>query len=341
MKILIVTQAVDLDDPVLGFFHRWLEVFATRFDSIEVICLKEGKHALPANVRVHSLGKENGRPRFGALTYAIRFKLLAWRLHRDYDAVFVHMNEEYMLIAGLLWYLLKKKVVLWRNFRYGSWMTPLAARLAHTVCYTSAESFTRRYANSVQMPIGIDTGLFAPAAAEPAPDSILFFGRLDEIKKPHVFLEALHLVREKGVPFSADIVGDPTAGNEAYAEELKKKYGADPSVIFHSGTTNQGAVGVYQAHAIYVNLTPPGSFDKTIGEAMAAGCIVVAANDAVKENLPLESFVSVTPESAATGIEAMLALPAAARERARIAARDYIIRTHSLELLADRLSSLY
>lgn len=23
MKLLILTQAVDLDNPVLGFFHRW------------------------------------------------------------------------------------------------------------------------------------------------------------------------------------------------------------------------------------------------------------------------------------------------------------------------------
>lgn len=42
MRLLILTQAVDLDDPVLGFFHRWIVEFAKRFDTIEVICLKAG-----------------------------------------------------------------------------------------------------------------------------------------------------------------------------------------------------------------------------------------------------------------------------------------------------------
>ena len=27
-KLLIVTQAIDLDDPILGFFHHWVEMLA-------------------------------------------------------------------------------------------------------------------------------------------------------------------------------------------------------------------------------------------------------------------------------------------------------------------------
>ena len=56
-RLLITTQAVDLDDPVLGFFHRWIEEFAKHCESISVICLKEGRHDLPDNVHVYSLGK--------------------------------------------------------------------------------------------------------------------------------------------------------------------------------------------------------------------------------------------------------------------------------------------
>ena len=61
MKLLITTQAVDTDDPVLGFFVRWIEEFAKHAERVEVVCLREGKHGLPPNVRVHSLGKKNGR----------------------------------------------------------------------------------------------------------------------------------------------------------------------------------------------------------------------------------------------------------------------------------------
>jgi len=184
MKLLIATQAVDQNDPVLGFFHHWIEEFAKRFESIEIICLKEGIHMLPANVHVHSLGKERSRPRFAArLVYSVRFLRIAWRLHDDYDAVFVHMNEEYVLIGGLLWRFSRKRIVLWRNFETGTWMTPVACHLANAVCYTSPSSFTVRFPNAVQMPIGIDTNLFKPAEMLSSLRRVLFFGRLDEIKK--------------------------------------------------------------------------------------------------------------------------------------------------------------
>src|SRR3989338_44123 len=61
MRILIVTQAVDSADSDLGFFHRWIEEFAKRFERVIVICLKEGQHRLPENVSVYSLGKESGK----------------------------------------------------------------------------------------------------------------------------------------------------------------------------------------------------------------------------------------------------------------------------------------
>ena len=57
MRLLICTQTVDLNDPVLGFFHGWIAAFSRHCESVHVICLKEGRHSLPANVFVHSLGK--------------------------------------------------------------------------------------------------------------------------------------------------------------------------------------------------------------------------------------------------------------------------------------------
>ena len=108
MKLLITTQAVDLDDPVLGFFHRWIEELSKRFDTISVICLKEGRHSLPANVSVYSLGKEGGVSR---IAYVLNFYRYIWKLRNDYDAVFVHMNQEYVLLGWKFWWLLGKRVV--------------------------------------------------------------------------------------------------------------------------------------------------------------------------------------------------------------------------------------
>ena len=161
MKLLILTQKVDMNDAVLGFFHSWLREFAARFDSIIVVCLEEGKHELPANVRVLSLGKE----RSGAhkLDYIRCFYRHVWAERGNYDSVFVHMNQEYSILGGPLWKLLGKKSVLWRNHPDGSALTRLAVLLSDKVMCTSPHSFTARFAKTMIMPVGIDTDFFRPA----------------------------------------------------------------------------------------------------------------------------------------------------------------------------------
>jgi hypothetical protein len=58
MKLLIITQKIDKNDPVLGFFHNWVKKFSENYESVNVICLYKGEYDLPKNVRVFSLGKE-------------------------------------------------------------------------------------------------------------------------------------------------------------------------------------------------------------------------------------------------------------------------------------------
>ena len=100
MKLLILTQKVNKDDPILGFFVRWVEEFAVHCESVVVICLEKGNYDLPSNVNVLSLGKEEGKSHF---VYLLRFYTYIWSNRKEYDSVFVHMNQEYILLAGLFW----------------------------------------------------------------------------------------------------------------------------------------------------------------------------------------------------------------------------------------------
>ena len=339
MKLLIVTQAVDANDPALGFFVRWIEEFSKHVESIEVICLKEGKHdALPANVRVHSLGKEKNPPRFARrLMYAVRFKWLAWRLRHDYDAVFVHMNEEYILIAGPLWRLLGKRIYLWRNHARGSWSTVLVVALSNKVFCTSKQSYTARFNKTVLMPIGVDTERFVSKVPEERQTgSILFLGRLDPVKHPDLFAAACATLPSDATR-EVHVYGDPTPGNEAYADNLKRQYATVSNLSFHAGVSNEAAASLYRTHDIYVNLTTSGSFDKTIGEAMASGCIVVCANEALRGVVPDARIVSDTIESVQSGIKGALALSEKDREREHTIMREYVVRKHSLEKLCANL----
>ena len=233
----------------------------------------------------------------------------------------------------MLWH---KRVVLWRNHKMGSVFTWVACKLVHTVCYTSPFAYVANYTNAIKMPIGIDTDTFKPG--ELKPHSILFLGRLDPVKKPELFLEAVEQLEHRGANFHTNVYGEPTSGNEEYAQKLKERFAGLKNTSFYSGVRNDETPAIYASHDVYVNVTPSGSFDKTIGEAMASGCVVVAANEAVRDAVPDELIVSNdSTETVARSIQYALSLSAQERAGVVAKARTYIEREHSLVLLLRRL----
>lgn len=281
MRLLVVTQEIDSESSTLGFFHEWLCALAPKFESIEAICLKEGKHSLPANVSVHSLGKERGSR--WALVYAVRFKFIAWKLRHEYDAVFVHMNQEYILVAGLLWKILGKPVYLWRNHYAGSWLTDLAAFFCTKVFCTSKHSYTAKYRKTVLMPVGVDLSRFSGNTfTERISHSILFLGRISPSKRPDMFIEALGLLAKEGISFSASVVGSPLPVDAQYHRTLVervKELELASVVTFLPGVPHTETADIYRRHDIFVNCSRSGMFDKTLFEAAACGVDVLAASD--------------------------------------------------------------
>lgn len=284
MKLLIITQKVDQNDPVLGFMHGWLAAFAQKTERLTVICLQEGVHALPSNVRVLSLGKERRVSRLG---YVIRFFRYTWQLRADYDAVFVHMNQEYLLLGGWLWKLLGKRCFMWRNHHSGDWWTRLAVMFCNAVFCTSKYSYTARFKKAQLMPVGIDTEVFKPTSSISSDVSstvnrnVLFLARMAPVKKPHMLIEAVSMLAKKGVRVKLDLYGDPLPADVRYYAGLKdmvKREGLNERVKFFAGIPNTQTVAVYQAHGVCVNLSSSGMYDKTMFEAMACGSLVLASN---------------------------------------------------------------
>ncbi len=158
-KLLILTQAVDTQDPVLGFFHAWIEGLAKHYESVSVICLKEGRHSLPDNVRVYSLGKEGGRSR---LKYVARFYRYSWQLRKEYDSVFVHMNEEYALLGGGVVEAARQARVSLAQLSQGKRVYRHCGGILHKCICTSKHSYTAKYKKTILMPVGVDTTRFFP-----------------------------------------------------------------------------------------------------------------------------------------------------------------------------------
>lgn len=332
MRLLIVTQAIDPKDPILGFFHRWLTHLAPQFEHIEVICLVEGVHTTPKNVRVHSLGKEKGvRNR---LVYAIRFLQHLWRLRGSYDAVLVHMNQEYVLLAGWWWVLSRVPIHFWRNHYAGGHFTDIAAFFCTKIYCTSRASYTAKYGKTVLMPVGVDTDFFQKSRPD-IPGSILSLGRIAPSKRIEVLIDALRLLRKRDVSFSCSIYGDALPHDAAYLRDLQDSAAThDIPVTFHGGVSNDATPPIYSAHAMFVNLSESGMYDKTILEAAACGTMVLAASEDFAREAG-ESTLFTDARSLAEKLE--IFLTDKTLRLATIEAQRSIVKEHSLKVLITRL----
>lgn len=336
MKLLIITQVIDKNDPVLGFFHRWVSEFSKKVDSISVICLKQGVSSLPSNIRVYSLGKEKKESRF---LYIKNFFAYIISLRGEYDAVLVHMNQEYVLLGGIVWKLFGKRVYMWRNHHSGNMLTDIAAAFCTKVFCTSKFSFTAKYKKTELMPVGIDTHFFRKQEdVVRIPTSILFLGRIAPVKKPHILLEVLKVISDKGISFRASFYGDPLPKDKEYFEDLKKKskdWGLSNKVSFYAGVPNDSTPKIYSAHEIFVNLSSSGMYDKTIFEAAACESMILASNENLR-TLVDDSFICTAETSdVANKLESLLA------RKDKIVAgkklREITEMRHSLEKLSQSL----
>ncbi len=276
-KLLIITQKVDKDDPILGFFHRWIEEFAKNVERVTVICLERGKFNLPENVKVLSLGKEGGQSR---LKYLFNFYKYLWRERKNYGVVFVHMNQEYVLLGCLFWKIWGKKVIMWRNHATGNFFTRVAVYLSDKVFCTSPQSYTAKFRKTEIMPVGVDAEtFFSDPVVKKMSRSILALGRISAVKRLTLLVQALLELSRRQVNFTATIVGSPVTGaDEVYEKRLHllaESLIRSGQLVFRPAVPNHQTPDIYRAHEIYVNLTPSGSMDKTIFEAMACGCVVI------------------------------------------------------------------
>lgn len=274
MKLLIVTQVVDQNHPILGFFHRWIEEFAKHTDSIHVIALEVGEYQLPENVSVHSLGKEDGS---GKIERVVQFYKYVWSLRDEYDAVFIHMNPEYVVLAGLLWRVMGKQIALWYTHKKVDLKLRVATIFANTLFTASKESF-RLTSNKLHVVgHGIDTDFWKPDSDVHRGTHWLSVGRLMKAKRHD---RAIHDASKAQVPLR--IIGE---GSERSAlEALAQK--ADSSVELLGSLSAKKLRSEYSRAAALIHRSETGSLDKVVLEAAACDCPVDSTDPAIAA-LPL------------------------------------------------------
>lgn len=295
MRLLIVTQTLDKDDPAyFGFFHGWVAEFAAHCERVIVICLREGAHTLPNNVCVYSLGKESGRPFLGSATYAMRFVRLAWRLRRDYDSVFVHMNPEYLILMGWFWRLQGKTSVLWYLHKSVDLKLRIGVLFANRVATASKESFRLQSNKVAIVGHGIDSAFALVKRNKSDHLRIFTWGRLSPSKHIEQMIAAVQTLNNEGVVAELVIVGAPARpADQAYEQELQRMAAKKPGqVVFTGGVPHREIPALLAQADVSLNLSVTGSMDKAVLESLTAGVPAVTSNPAFAEMLrPYGLFV--------------------------------------------------
>lgn len=295
MKLLIITQKIDINDDVLGFMHGWVKEFAKQCEQVIVICLYKGEYDLPSNVKVLSLGKERiTNPQIyhkftNRFKYFINFYKYIWQERKNYDKVFVHMNPEYVVLGGIFWRILGKKIGLW--YAHGSVSKSLRlAEMFSDIVFTSTESgFRLKSKKKKVVGQGIDVKRF-----EFKRDffyqgklKIIYIGRISPVKNLETLIEAAEILKRKNFDFEVKIVGGVgLKEQESYLEKLKisvKEKGLSDRVEFVGSIPNKDIHKHYQEADIFVNTSQTGSLDKTMLEALASGLPVITCNESALE----------------------------------------------------------
>ncbi len=274
------TQAVDVNDPVLGFFVRWIEEIAKRSEHVLVVCLRKGAYSLPEHVEVIALGEAH------RVVRGFEMCSIAWGRRGEYDAIFVHMNPEYLIAAGWLWRLLGKRTVLWYTHKSVNLRLRIAAFFANQVLTASKESFRLSSSKVQVVGHGIDTDFFTPDTSHHRSETLLSVGRLSESKRHDIVIRAAALAKRP-----LRIIGD---GPEKKAlNELAESLHAD--VTFVGGLTQEQVREEYHKAAYLLHTSETGSLDKVVLEALASGLTVITTSKVFRD-FPV-TRVADTPEA--------------------------------------------
>jgi len=313
MKLLIFTQKVDKNDSVLGFFHTWIKEFAKRADEVIVICLYKGEVDLPENITVYSLGKEVSNSQFSIfkkIKYTISLFHYLFLIRGSYDKVFVHMNQEYVLLAGLYWRLKNIPIYMWRNHPRGNIFTRLAVWLSTKTFCTSKLSFVARFKKAVIMPAGNDTNLFKPVQGiVRKKHSVCMLGRIAPIKHQELALEAINYLVKSGAQISLTIIGSALEKDKDYYNALKNyiiRNKLSYYIFLLEEVPFNEHPAIFSGYEVNLNLTDSGSFDKTILGGTSCGAVPLVANESLRGMLPDVCITKAEPKAVADSLVKVL-----------------------------------
>ncbi len=334
-RVLILIQALDARDPLMGFFVTWMRAFLKEREAI--VCglrVSDPAPDLGPRAEIHRLRAPQSRSRIAVVWNLFR---LSWRERRRYDAVYIRSDVQYAVLAAWFWRLLGKKTVLWYAHHVGHRLLPLASSLVDHVVTSVPEAFPSKHVEPTVIGQGIDTERFAyEERTEQPPMRVLVFGRISRSKHLASLMDTFVA---SGVDDRATLTVRGPATDGAYTEELMAHANGKPSVAFIPREVAYGELqSFFASYDVLLNANV-GSLDKSILEAGLTGVIPIAASGGIRSFLPEELFWlhAKTADEQSQALKRLAGMSAEERHDIRERVRSGIRERHSLSGQIRRL----
>lgn len=280
MRILYVSDAVSVHT------RRWAEFFRDQGAEVHVASFRP---ASIDGVEVHLLGSG----RWGRLGYFLAIPRL-WALARRLKPEVVH--AQYVTSYGFLaaaaglrplvvtaWgtdvLISPKESILLR------WLASFAVRRADAVTTVAQHMNAAVSALGVPtddvsaVPFGVDTRHFVPPAVvrpEAPPLRLICTRNFGPIYSVHTLIEALRLVRERGITLQVDLVGEGPSQADLRAQVLR--CGLEALVTFHGHVDHKRLAQLLAAAHLFVTPALSDGNNVSLNEAMACSCFPIATD---------------------------------------------------------------
>jgi glycosyltransferase involved in cell wall biosynthesis len=348
VTVLLFNQRVDLDDPGQGVAIDWMLALAARVERLIVITHHAGRLPQLPNGVIYSMGRERGwsEPR-RALTF---YRLLARALWTARPAFcLAHMVPVSTLMAGPVLRAKGIPILQWYTHRGTPWELRVATRFARHVLTATADSFRLDSPKVIVTGHGIPTERFTPGPAR-APNGtyrVLTVGRLSPIKNVETILQAIALLRQRGMDVSLRIVGAARVAEDvAYERRLKEAVRAldlADAVAFSGPMDRDSLVDVYRQADVFVHACDSG-LDKAGLEAMSCGVPLVSSSTGFRELLEMSGRALTVshgdPAALASRLQDVREMPDAERRDLGLRLRALVEEHHDMSRLIERIIAL-
>jgi glycosyltransferase involved in cell wall biosynthesis len=346
VKLVFVTQAIDVDDVNLAATVAKVRALSQRATSVVVVCDRFGRHDLPPNVSIHTFGAPT---RLGRGVRYLRALARAFAGGRP-DALLAHMCPIFLVLAAPLAKPLGVPLLLW----YTHWSIDRTLRAATLLCDAALSVDTRSFPLVSPKVVGIGHGIdlteFSPRERAPEGSGtlrLLALGRTSPSKGFMTLLSALESLSGNGLEAMLELRGpaitDEERRHRAELEEASRRPDLAGRVHVGEPVSRARVPDLMRGADAVVNPTVGqsrgGALDKVVYESAACAVPVIACNphfDTFLGGLSLElRFASGDAGDLARVLRAFASAQAAERTVAGLELRRRVEEGHSVETWAD------